>query len=194
MKSAMFRLPFISVLVAAVVAVLPLAGPAAVSAAPTKTYPTYDYLIGVEPICSLDPSEPLCPDIARADNGDTIAIKGSGTLSAHAPATGGGSFVHKNAAGTVLATGTWTATRLMSFKAFGADPTLGFPSSFTGGKAVMLVALWVGGVHVHDAVLTVDCDLGTNPPGISEGIKLAVKDALNFNKHVSGANVFILEG
>ena len=136
----------------------------------------------------------LSVGVAKADNGDTIAIAGSGTLSVHSKsATGGGTFVHKNVVGEVLATGDWTATSLTSFKAFGSDPELGFPSTFTGGHAVMQVALWVGGVQLHDAILTVDGNLEANPPGLSEGIKLALKDALNFNQKVSGANLFILE-
>jgi hypothetical protein len=43
-----------------------------------------------------------------APNGDQIAIEGEAEFSVNPKAAeGGGSFTHRNAAGTVLATGTW---------------------------------------------------------------------------------------
>ncbi len=158
------------------------------SAAATSTT-SFQFLAGAGPLCSLAPN--ACPDIAMADNGDTVAVTGQGTLSIFpSSVTGGGTFVHMAPDGTVRATGTWTALQLMSFRSFGNSP--GLPSNFVGGQALMLIQLSVGGTPVHTAVLTVICDVGTPPAGLHEGIKLAVQDTpFNFNKQVSGFTVFI---
>ena|SRR2546428_535711 len=148
----------------------------------------YQYLAGVQPLCDIEPS--ACPDIARASNGDTVELTGSGALSIHpASVTGSGDFTHKNANGDVLATGTWSALKLESFTSYGTSPDL--PPNLEGGHVVILVQLFVGGAPVHTAILQVDCAIGKPPPGHTEGIRLAVQGALNFNKKVSGLTVFI---
>src|SRR5712691_8545219 len=82
---------------------------------------TYNYLAGSGFLCSLSPD--ACPDVASAPNGDTISIAGSGTLSIHPDSvTGGGTYIHKDASGTVLDQGTWTAQQLLSFVSYGTAP------------------------------------------------------------------------
>jgi hypothetical protein len=151
---------------------------------------SFQFLVGTGPLCNLPVPNP-CPDISVADNGDTVALTGQGTLSVSpSSVTGGGTFVHKAPDGTVRAMGTWTAVQLMSFKSFGNSP--GLPSNFFGGKALMLVQLFVGEKLVHTAVLTVICEVGNPPDGLHEGFKLAVQDTpFNFNKPVSGITIFI---
>src|SRR5216683_5033300 len=62
---------------------------------------TYHYFAGAGPVCSVSPT--ACPDVASAPNGDTISLAGSGTLSIHPKSvTGGGTYIHKDASGTVL--------------------------------------------------------------------------------------------
>lgn len=152
---------------------------------------TFQFLIGTGPLCSIPGVQNPCPDVARADNGDTVEIAGQGTLSFQPNSvTGSGTFVHKAPDGTVKAMGTWTAMRLMSFKSFGNSAP--FPANFVGGQALVLVQLSVGGTVVHTAVLTVICDIGAPPTGLMEGIKLAVQGTpFNFNKQVSGITLFI---
>jgi hypothetical protein len=58
----------------------------------------------------------------------------------------------------------------------------------------MAVTLWVGGEAVAQGVLQVDCTLGNPPTGAIEGVRLAVKGHLNFNKEVSGFTLFIADG
>src|SRR5437660_11402927 len=66
---------------------------------------TYQYLVGVDPLCSLAPS--ACPDIVGAPNGDTVAVEGQGTFEIRSMvATGSSTFVHMMAAGTVRASRT----------------------------------------------------------------------------------------
>src|SRR3989442_12974256 len=67
---------------------------------------TYQYLLGVDPLCSLAPD--ACPDVSSAPNGDTVAVAGMGTFDIRSmTATGSGTFVHTMADGTIRASGTW---------------------------------------------------------------------------------------
>ena len=152
----------------------------------------FQFLVGTGPLCNLPVPNP-CPDISMADNGDTVALTGQGSLSVFpSSVTGSGTFVHTAPDGTVRATGTWTAVKLMSFRSFGNSP--GLPSNFVGGKALMMVQLLVAGKVVHTAVLTVLCEVGNPPDGLHEGFRLAVQDTpFNFNKQVSGITIFIAQ-
>ena len=145
------------------------------------------------------------PSIARAANGDTIQVVLTGAFNkATKSASGGGTFVHMRGA-TVLATGTLTLTRTIAFQFYGcgvAPDGSALPSNFCGGR-VRLAAHLVGhpssdpsATVEHNAVLEVNCQVHSSttspPPGTSEGIKLVVKGGgPNFNKHVSGANLFV---
>jgi hypothetical protein len=147
----------------------------------------YAYLVGEEPIEG--------PDKTVASNGDTITIHGEGTLSIHSKSvTGHGEFKHTNAAGTLLASGTWSALELNSFKSFGnsADPTL--PPNFEAGLAVIRIHLSPdGGGAGVDALLQITCVLpGAKAPlGFEEGVKVVIQDVINFNKQVFGQTLFI---
>ena len=141
---------------------------------------TFRYLAASDFLCGLEPG--ACPDIARADNGDTIEIAGSGTVSIHPNSvSGGGTFTHKDPSGNVLASGSWTAQELISFV-----PYLVLPNNIAGGEALILVHLSTG----FDAILTVTCAIGA-PPGHTEGSKLNIQDVINFNQKVSGITLYI---
>jgi hypothetical protein len=135
---------------------------------------------------------------ARAENGDVVTVIGTGTFDPAArAATGGGTFVHKTAGGTVVGSGTWTATGLIDFQSYGSAVPQDLPANFFGGR-LMLTALLAPSANpsVHlPAILQVECALGKVPPGAVEGIRLNVLDVINFNKTVleSGANLYIKE-
>ncbi len=152
---------------------------------------TFQFLAGTGPLCNIAGVSNPCPDVAMADNGDTVSIAGQGSLSIHAKSvSGNGTFIHMAPDGTVKAMGTWTAMKLISFRSWGNSP--GLPANFVGGRAVMLVQLSVGGTPVHTAVLTVICGVGNPPAGLMEGVRLVVQGTpFNFNKQVSGITVFI---
>ncbi|HYU64916.1 MAG TPA: hypothetical protein VEK36_01435 [Candidatus Paceibacterota bacterium] len=145
----------------------------------------YVYLLGEEPLEG--------PDKTVAPNGDTIIIAGSGTLSIHAKsATGNGWFQHVTSTGTLLASGTWEALELISFKSFGT-PGAPFPPEFEGGLALIRIHLSpdAGGAG-FDAILKVYCVIaGVAPPGFDEGIRLVIQDVINFNKQAGGQTLFI---
>ena len=153
---------------------------------------SYSYLLGTDFLCE---EGSLCWDIAKADNGDKVRILGSGTFSVHPKsATGEGTFFHTNAAGGMVATGTWKAVGvgLISFDSYGCGGA-GLPDNACGGQAQIRVVLDPGapGGPTLPAVLRVTCLIGQPPTGKHEGVRLNVQGLLNFNKEVSGETVFL---
>jgi len=172
------------------IALTALLGAFSATASANSSSASYEYHIGDAFLVSLNPS--FGPDVTLAPNGATMTVTGTGTLSVHPKSiSGGGTFSYADAAGNVLASGTWSAQDLLSFK--GTSPSL--PPTFTAGKAYVRVHLspQAGGPG-FDAILTVTCDLpGVKvPQGGEEGIRLAVQRIGNFNDEVSGNTLFIL--
>ena len=149
--------------------------------------------------------------VARASNGDTVEINGEGTFTLQPKsisADGGAAaaafgefprtFTHRDAQGTVLAEGTWEPTSVLSYRSFGPATVEqnaffgGLPAGSEGGKLMFKVALFVGGVHVHDGIITIVCELGVPPKNSVESTLLLVQGtSYNFNEPVSGDNIFI---
>jgi hypothetical protein len=175
---------------------------------------THQFLVGAGALCNFAPT--LCPDVSQASNGDTIVLTGSGTFTpASHDVSGHGTFVHSNAAGKVLASGTWTAEEFISFTSFGVQtpPIPGLPGGSEGGVAVLKVHLTPSGgeedsTHIRstptsdgegnggrDAILTITCLLGSPPPGFTgnEGATLRVEDGPFFNHSIPpGSTLFIV--
>ena len=202
MKKSIGRTSFIYLsLIAALVMALAMVGVMGASADDNDTQITYRYLVGagfteLGQVCNLGVP---CPPAAMASNGHTIEMTGEGKLSIRQKdgkpksVTGGGSFLHKGAAGNVLGVGTWTAKKLRSFRPFG--PGVGTPPTWEAGRAKIRVRLVgdVGGTE-FDAVLEVGCHLPGNPgaPGTIEGVRLNVQGVLDFNQAIEPrATLFI---
>ena len=135
------------------------------------------------------------PNVARAPSGDMVSITGTGTFSVDPKsASGSGTFTHTNSQGKVLASGTWTATELLSFQSYGCGVVLGMPipANFCGGKLQLRVTLTPTVGMPHEAILWVYCIIGPNPPNSAEeGVRLLVPGVINFNQVVTGDNVYI---
>jgi hypothetical protein len=143
------------------------------------------------------------PNIAMASNGDTLGITGMGVFSAHPKSvTATGTFTHTLAGGGTL-TGTWTATDLLSFEFYGCGfvESIGvLPPNFCGGVLKMRVVFMPAGTSLAiPGIITVFCVVGLqappphdNPtePG-EEGMTAVVPGIANFNKIVSGMNIYI---
>jgi hypothetical protein len=144
------------------------------------------------------------PNVAKASNGDTLAITGTGTFSIHPKSvTASGTFTH-NVAGGGTFTGAWTATDLLSFEFYGCGvvPSIGatLPPNLCGGALKMRVAFMPAGTTLTiPGIITVFCVIGPqappphdNPtqPG-EEGMTAVVPGVANFNKIVSGMNVYV---
>src|SRR6266508_254550 len=136
------------------------------------------------------------PNTAVAPNGDTVAITGEGEFSVFPNSVEAeGEFVHSNSAGTVLATGTWSATSLLSYQSYGCGVLFGdpIPPELCGGKVSMTVQLTPTGTALQiPAMLTVFCVIGDHVPGSAEeGVRLNVQDIINFTHATGGDNVYI---
>lgn len=155
-----------------------------------QTPKTYDYLIATGFLCGLPEPNP-CPAVARGSNGDTIEITGQGTLSINPDAvSGGGTFVHKDTAGNVIGSGTWTATKLVNFRSWGTQA--GLPPNFEGGRAKIRIHLTPsGGGPGFDGVLKIFCTIGDFPQSAHEGVELVLWRGPNFTEKVSGLTLFI---
>lgn len=163
---------------------------AAVASASHNEAEHYQYLLGTDLLCSLEPT--ACPDIAKASNGDKVEITGQGTLNTKdRTVTGGGTFTHKDQDGNVKGSGTWTAERLISFRSYGSGSAQGLPTEFEGGRAKIKVMLTSSTGLTLEANLKIDCLLGSPPGGAEEGIKLTARRAPNFHEIVSGDTLFI---
>ena len=104
---------------------------------------TFGFLAGSGFLCGLAPT--ACPDVSRADNGDTIQIAGSGALTTNPKtASGSGTFAHKRG-NTTVASGTWTATDLLSFQDYGTSSDPSIPRVAHAGTALIAVHLVVTG-------------------------------------------------
>jgi hypothetical protein len=143
------------------------------------------------------------PNFGVAPNGDTIAISGEVDFSVNPKtAEGSGSFTHRNAGGTVLATGTWQVTGLLDYQSYGCGVVFGnpIPPNFCGGRVAMSVMLKTP-LGQLPGILTVICVIGPNPPNSivsngdrSEGATLSVPGIINFNHTAGGDNVIIQTG
>ncbi len=163
-----------------------------VSAA-AATEKEFDYHVGDEFLTSLGfPAG----DVAKASNGDTITVTGGGQFELLPNQVDGeGTFQHKDTNGNLLVSGTWEATKLLSFVNFNPGGSSGFPPDFRGGSAVIQVHL-VGhpasdpSVTLQvDATLRVDCAIA-GPTGFTEGITLQTP-LTTFDQKVSGVTLFV---
>lgn len=142
------------------------------------------------------------PNVSEAPNGDRISVTGSGVFSIHPKSvTASGSFTHTDADGNVVGSGAWTADKLVSFEFYGCGVVesvgVTLPPNFCGGALKLDVTLTPSGTSLAlDGKLTIFCIVGPQAPSShddpsEEGITLVVPGAANFNKLVSGMNIYI---
>jgi hypothetical protein len=140
------------------------------------------------------------PNFGSAANGDMVTITGHVDFSVMPKsAEGDGSFTHTASDGTVLGSGTWTATELLDYQSYGCGIVLGMPipSFLCGGKVKVRVTLTTPGGTLS-GTMTVICIIGPNPPDSafneadrSEGAMLDIPGVINFNHTAGGDNVII---
>ncbi len=142
------------------------------------------------------------PNVSEASNGDQITITGSGSFSIHPKSVAAsGTFTHTHADGTVVGAGDWTADKLLSFEFYGCGvvESVGatLPPDFCGGALKLDVTLTPSGTNLKlDGKLTIFCIVGPQAPSShddpsEEGVTLVVPGVANFNKIVSGMNIYI---
>jgi hypothetical protein len=137
------------------------------------------------------------PSLARAGNGDTIEVVLTGAFNKRAKtASGGGTWTHRRGS-TVLGSGTVTFTRTVALQFYGcgvAPDGSPLPPNFCGGRVILRAHFVPTTGSEFNGQIEVNCqvhDPGKEPPpGTSEGVKVNTR-GINFNKHVSGNNLFV---
>jgi hypothetical protein len=105
------------------------------------------------------------------------------------------------AGSTVLETGTFTLTRLVAFQFYGCGEVtmegerIPLPPDLCGGRAIFAVHAVSSTGEQATGLGEVNCQIhdpgGQAPPGTSEGVKINAR-GINFNKHVTGDNLFVM--
>jgi hypothetical protein len=160
--------------------VLALAWPAGSSAtAPNNGAASYQLVLEV-------------PNVAQASNGDTISITGEGEFAVHPKsASGEGEFTHTFAGGGSVS-GTWRINGLVDFQPYGCGVLFGdpIPPNLCGGR-LSLDVTFTSPAGSRPGRVTVYCLIGYPPASAEEGVRVVVPGIANFNKQVSGMNVYI---
>ena len=82
----------------------------------------YIFLLASGYLCDQGDSA-NCPAVAKSTNGDTYEISGAGTFDPQSKSVkAAGTFNHKATNGTILDTGVWLASELISFDSYGIAP------------------------------------------------------------------------
>ena len=137
------------------------------------------------------------PTFTAASNGLILETELAGSFNvADKTASGNGEYA-VIAGATVLESGTFSLTRLVAFQFYGCGEVEGFslPPDFCGGRAIFSFHATSSTGDETDGVAEVNCQIhdpgGQTPPGTSEGVKANAR-GINFNKHVSGDNLFVM--
>ena len=142
------------------------------------------------------------PTITSASNGLLLESELEGAFNvADKTASGSGSY-SLMAGTTVVDSGTFTLTRLVAFQFYGCgevetpDGPVSLPPDWCGGRVILAFHATSSSTGEQtDGLYEVNCQIhdpgGQAPPGTSEGIKANAR-GINFNRHVTGDNVFIM--
>ena len=143
-------------------------------------------------------------NIGVAPSGDTIHISCHategvcGTFSVNPKSIeASGEFEHFLPDGSLFASGTWTATQLISFQAYGCGVVFGdpIPPDLCGG-AVKFAATFSTPIGELPGIVTVFCVVGDKVPAsiggpFTEGVTVDVPGIVNFNHPGGGDNIYV---
>ncbi len=137
------------------------------------------------------------PTISAASNGLTLETELEGSFNvADKSADGEGAYAVM-AGPTTIETGTFELTRLVAFQFYGCGEAGGtlLPPELCGGRAIFGFESTSTTGEERDGLIEVNCQIhdpgGQTPPGTSEGVKANAR-GVNFNKHVTGDNLFVM--
>jgi hypothetical protein len=146
------------------------------------------------------------PNVGVAANGETIEITCTGGEVEHVCGSfavhpksieASGEFAHFLADGSLFASGTWTATELISYQSYGCGEVLGdpLPPEACGGK-LKFAATFSTPIGELDGIITVFCIVGPKAPAShdqpsGEGVTVVVPGIINFNHTGGGENIYI---
>ena len=170
-------------------------------AARGSTNATYAYLSFSQAMAANGHTMYVTSDNVESFFADGVA--GDNRLSVHPKSVQGtGVFSHYDENDGLVAKGTWTATKLLSFKNYGpAGDDSGFPfadglAGFANIRVHLVADQGPGAGAEFDATLQIRCLLPGNdftPPRWVEGIRITVQDGLNFNKTLDDGNTIFID-
>jgi hypothetical protein len=142
------------------------------------------------------------PTISAASNGLTLETGLEGSFNVAGKTASGTGTYELMSGGTVLDSGTFTLTRLIAFQFYGCGEVtvegvrIPLPPAFCGGRVIFAVHATSSLTGAQtDGLYEVNCQIhdpgGQTPPGTSEGVKVNAR-GINFNKHVTGDNLFVM--
>jgi hypothetical protein len=140
---------------------------------------------------------------SAASNGLTLNSELAGQFDVAAKTASGDGDWSLVAGATEIDHGRFTLTRLVAFQFYGCGEvtedgeTISLPPDFCGGRAIFAIhATSAVTGEQHDGLYEVNCQIhdpgGQAPPGTSEGVKVNAR-GVNFNKHVTGDNLFVMQ-
>jgi hypothetical protein len=143
------------------------------------------------------------PTLSAASNGLVLETEVEGTFDvANETASGEGEFA-LFAGSTQIDQGTFELTRVVAFQFYGCGEVtvegaaVQLPPNFCGGRVILAAHATSSSGEERDVLYEVNCQIhdpgGQTPPGTSEGVKANAR-GVNFNKHVTGDNLFVMLG
>jgi hypothetical protein len=143
-------------------------------------------------------------NVGIAASGDTIHVTCEanagvcGTFSVHPKSIeASGEFQHFLPDGSLLASGTWSATGLISYHSYGCGEVFGepIPPDLCGG-AVKFAATFSTPIGELSGTITVFCVVGPKAPAsiehaFTEGVTVLVPGIVNFNHPGGGDNIYV---
>lgn len=134
--------------------------------------------------------------------GLTLNSEVEGVFDAAARTASGEGTYELMAGDTEIEHGTFTLTRLITFQFYGCgevttpDGRVELPPDFCGGRALFTFHATSSTGDTHDGLYEVNCQIhdpgGQAPPGTSEGVSANAR-GVNFNRHVTGDNLLVMQ-
>jgi hypothetical protein len=137
------------------------------------------------------------PTMTAASNGLTLETEFEGTFDVTAKTASGSGSYAVMAGTTVVERGTFSLTGLLAFQFYGCGEVAGITlrPDFCGGRAIFSFHATASTGEQRDGLIEVNCQIhdpgGQTPPGTSEGVKANAR-GVNFNRHVTGDNLFVM--
>ncbi len=138
---------------------------------------------------------------SAAGTGVTLHSELEGQFDVAAKTASGDGMYEVMAGTTEIEHGTFELTGLVSFQFYGCgevttpDGPLELPSDACGGRVIFTFHARSSTGDDHYGLYEVNCQIhdpgGQAPPGTSEGVKANARGT-NFNKHVTGDNLFVM--
>ena len=138
---------------------------------------------------------------SASSNGLTLHSALEGSFDVATKKASGDGVYEVFAGATEIEHGTFTLTRLVAFQFYGCgevntpEGPVSLPPNFCGGRVVFVAHSTASTGEQRDVLYEVNCQIhnpgGQAPPGTSEGVKANAR-GVNFNKHVTGDNLFVM--